>query len=320
MKQLSLPYLLIFCLCVAAQSMTAQNILSEAEYSGTGVYQIEVEGRFCDVSITGTDDNKTTFKGQITGISDVDQPKIKVNRQGKMLKVWIESKVKDGFLERLKDIDKKNENRKVKGYLIFEVPKTCLVNARTGSGDLKVTQLASEKVYLSVRSGKLEVKQLEKNAYFNSGSGLMHITDCNGKFGAESRSGKQTWKNIQGNISTWVSSGSLSIEQVEGDIVARSRSGSIKITVNKGSLNLKSSSGQLVGNEITLTQNSSFQTRSGSIEMHLKNPINDLSFDLTSRSGRLKVGEQFETYKKFIHNKGGLKITGNTSSGNLNFN
>lgn len=81
---------------------------------------------------------------------------------------------------------------------------------------------------------------------------------------------------------------------------------------------MEASSGALSGENIELTDHSSFRTNSGGIRMHLRNNVDQLSFDLSASSGGLSIGNQ-RMKKSYYSDKGSIKVKGVSSSGSQRY-
>ena len=101
---------------------------------------------------------------------------------------------------------------------------------------------------------------------------------------------------------------------IKGDIFAHSSSGNLNITDHEGGLNLESSSGKQTGRDIRITKDSSFRTRSGKIDFDFINNIDDFTFDLSSSSGKIKVGST-NAKGRVVTGNGKILLEGRSSSG-----
>ena len=310
MRKITLYFILLSMYLHACtfSTSTAQNIIDAVDLKAEGIQNLEVEGRFCKVTIEAVSGNTLAFDGKITSSKDVDAYKIKTQQNGSTLRVWIENAEGKSW---------KFMNN-VNGELNFKVPKSinCIVD--NSSGSVNVTGLAGGKVSLKASSGSVKASQIHSNAYFKTSSGSLRLNDITGRCEAESSSGSQQWSNIKGNINTHASSGALRFEEVKGDIDAYTSSGSISMKRIEGQLQLKCSSGAIHGDAIKLTASSNFKTSSGSINLALINPVNDLGFDLNANSGNLKVGDMKADDKLYL-NRGNIKIIGVSSSGSQRY-
>jgi hypothetical protein len=115
------------------------------------------------------------------------------------------------------------------------------------------------------------------------------------------------------------SSGTVSVDGVgDGKCSIRTLSGRISVSHMRGSLAFDSVSGSISGRGLTLTGDSIFSSVSGNIEVVLDTPLEELSFDLKSISGRITVGS-IRTERGLRMGFGETRVRGNTISGNLSF-
>jgi DUF4097 and DUF4098 domain-containing protein YvlB len=77
-------------------------------------------------------------------------------------------------------------------------------------------------------------------------------------------------------------------------------------------------SGSIDARDITLTEDSSFTTVSGNVDVRLNSAVEDLRFDLSSVSGRIVVGN-IRTNKGLRMGSYGALVRGKTVSGALIF-
>lgn len=100
-------------------------------------------------------------------------------------------------------------------------------------------------------------------------------------------------------------------------LTAGSSSGEIYLDRINGKLRINSTSGGIKAENIQLTGDSSFDTTSGNINVSTKNVLDDLSFDLKSNSGSLKVGNNRRSEDRLVLKRGGILVSGRSTSGNI---
>jgi hypothetical protein len=135
----------------------------------------------------------------------------------------------------------------------------------------------------------------------------------------ETGSGKVFVDRVEGRkCSVRTVSGRVRLYHVRGRVSAESVSGSIDLYSTQGGIKARSVSGSITGRGLRLTDESSFSTVSGSVDVELDSALDDLSFDLHSVSGSITVGS--------IRAERGLKIgfgrtlvRGTTVSGSMLF-
>ena len=81
-------------------------------------------------------------------------------------------------------------------------------------------------------------------------------------------------------------SGRILAENVAGDLWTQSVSGGIQLSRTRGSITAKTVSGTIIGDDVTLLDDSTFSSVSGRIDIHPSTPLEALRFDLSSISGQ----------------------------------
>jgi DUF4097 and DUF4098 domain-containing protein YvlB len=85
-------------------------------------------------------------------------------------------------------------------------------------------------------------------------------------------------------------SGRITLRDVHGECDASSTSGAIMLDSAEGQITAHTVSGGISGRDISFTEDSSFTSVSGTIDMRMTTSVEDLQFDLSSVSGRIIVG------------------------------
>ena len=135
----------------------------------------------------------------------------------------------------------------------------------------------------------------------------------------ETGSGKVLVDRLEGRkCSVRTVSGRVRLYHVRGRISAESVSGSIDLDSTEGGIKARSVSGSITGRGLRLTDESSFSTVSGSVDVELDSALDDLSFDLHSVSGSITVGG-IRAERGLKMGFGRTRVKGNTVSGSLLF-
>ena len=289
-----------FCALLTYTSSAQEQFIINAEFSYSGVKELDIKGAFCEVKIKAGGGNSVSCSGDIKGGSkEKDQFKIMHNQNGSTVKVWIEAP------NNLDNID---------GQLTFTVPKNVNLLVHNKSGNITAEGLKGEKFTLETSSGSITIKNIQTNPHLSASSGNIKVTDLTGNLDVKTSSGRQNLYSITGNILSIASSGKVRFNNIKGNINANCSSGGLHLENTRGSSKLRTSSGSIEGISVILTGDSEFQSSSGRIKMQLKHDLKDLSFDLTSGSGLIFVwGKQYT--KNHIKEGGKLLIKGVSSSG-----
>jgi hypothetical protein len=310
MKTKQLTVILVLFFSFINLPCKAQDIISQKELTETDIQNLEVIGRFCEVDIKAVNGNTLSFRGKITGNLDPDAYRIVSVRVGNTLKITIEGN------QRLR----MGWNQRLQGSLIFSVPPGINCQVDNSSGSVAVRGLNGGNLNLSASSGEVRAESMRSNQEIvvRASSGSLKLNGIEGNLRTNTSSGSQEIDNIKGNVDAEASSGSIEIGNVSGSVAANTSSGAITLNKVKGALNLKASSGSISGNDIDLTDNSNFNTTSGSVSMRFNNSSAELSFDLSASSGGLKAGGT-QGNRRLVINQGKIRIMGSSSSGSQNY-
>lgn len=153
---------------------------------------------------------------------------------------------------------------------------------------------------VTTSSGSIAVRGVQGRQTFRSASGRIALEELGGEISVGTSSGRATAGNVVGTIAIETASGAVSLEKCRGIITVDTASGSI------------------TGEGVQLTADAAFRTASGAIRMDLDNALEDLRYDLTTSSGRLRFGNASGDN----HLKGGsgrFLIEGRSSSGSQEF-
>jgi len=301
----------------------SQTIYAEADANYDGIKRIEVEGRFSDVNIIGTDKDDVQFKGIIKGkLRGNKEFEIMHRQEGSVLKVWIEAP---------RSIIGRFEAR-----MSFTAPHSIDIEITNSSGDIYIEDVVSEKMRLKTSSGDVQLKNIETNLTSVSTSGDLQIDYLKGSISVASTSGDQDFNHVRadissratsgdmsffdvvGDISTKTTSGDLQFENIEGNVSNVSTSGNLTIRNAKTILDLLVTSGDIRGAGIELLGDSKFTSTSGNVSMDFENNIDEISFDLRASSGDLSAGDR-SSEKKLYLRRGEVWIFGHSTSGDQTY-
>lgn len=341
---------LVFCVLTfySFSSQAQGSVVAQIDTSYAGIKNVEIKARFCRVEIGAVDNtDKVSFFGEITGNYSKGAYKFMHQKVGNTLKVWLDGKsFKIGF-----SIISKSK-------LMFKIPKGtnvvvqntsgsvygvglngAITHLAANSGSIKAANINSPKVYIKTSSGSIKTENISgKNIEFKSSSGSIRAENVSGQtLIAQSSSGGQRWANItaefttqansggirvtgvKGNTSLRTSSGSIKVSNLAGNLKAKASSGGVLLKNVQGALNVRASSGSIKGDEILLTGNSDFESRSGGIRMKLKNDLKKLDFDLRASSGSLRIGGQRSGKRFVLRNGNRILVTGISRSGSQRY-
>ncbi|WP_436515986.1 DUF4097 family beta strand repeat-containing protein [Ekhidna sp. To15] len=298
---------LVFVLTIlAAMPAISQNTLAKAELEAENVDEVRIEGSFVDVYVNKGE--KVYFKGIITGSGDEGDYRFETDIVGKTLVIRVDRRR-----------DKSWRNYRINESRIdLTIVDGVKLDIDNSSGDVNVANLRASSSKIEASSGDITIRSVVANLEVETSSGDIDIDGLTGDSEIESTSGDQDIFNTTGNIETRASSGDITISGFNGKIEVQATSGDVEIRKGLGAIRARTSSGNIDGYSIELNDNSYFDATSGDIEIDFSNDLDDLSFDLTATSGDLEVGNR-SGEKRLLIERGGIKISGTTSSGSQEY-
>lgn len=297
---------IIAVLLLVSFSGVSQNILAKAELEAENVEEVRIDGSFVDVYVNTGD--RVYFKGEITGSGDEGDYRFETDIVGKTLVIRVDRKT----------------NRSWRNYRINEsridltITDGVKLDIDNSSGDINVANLRASSSNIEATSGDITLRSIVANLNVETSSGDIDIDGLTGDSEIESTSGDQEIYNSRGNIETRASSGDITVSGFNGKIEIQATSGDVDVRKGVGALKIRTSSGEIDGYGIEANDNCYFDATSGNIEIDFINDLDELSFDLTATSGDLEVGNR-SGEKRLVIDRGGIKVTGTTSSGDQEY-
>jgi hypothetical protein len=261
----------------------------ENEFSYSGVDKLTVEGDFFDINISG--DSRETLDVEVE-LSDVLKNRgVRVVHEKKGAEVIVR-------VEKPKVLI--NLSQSTASVIRIKAPVDTGLDVNTSSGSTAISGIFSDSLNLRTSSG---------NANLSDSGGEIFVSSSSGNIVVDSSDGSKELSSSSGNISVFNS---------KGDIAADSSSGEQKYDGIVGAIASESSSGDLRGTEITITDDSSFRSSSGSIDFDFSNDISDFTFDLKSSSGNISAGDT-KAEGNLSTGRGDIKVKGTSSSGRQSY-
>ena len=296
--------LIALALLASTTWATAQNILVNTTKKYSNITQIEVESGWLDVSYQGGEGTEVSVEAYLeSNITDQD---IVFVTLGDVLKV---SYKKSG--------EKYNWNGKNKGYLKITGPKSMQVSVRGSSGEINLTNLASETTVLQLTSGTVSAAQIKGNLTLTSTSGTLKALGIEGNVEARLTSGNAFLENISGTVTYESTSGSLDARDIDGELNVRLTSGNAKIENAKQLGKLSFTSGNVRAVNSGLGANTQFTGTSGNFTIQTPSALNSFNYSLKASSGNLRVGGSSGTKSLELNNNAANTVRGNITSGNM---
>lgn len=267
----------------------------------TGVSEIQVDAGTFDVDVQGTRGRRTTLEVR----NESDNHRVLHSQSGERLEVWVEGRFS-------------LFGRPHKGRITLLVPGDARVQVRSSTGDVRMSNLVTDRVSLDTSTGDMRVTDVTAAVGLETSTGNVEVLDSAGDFTIRSTTGTISISGTTGDISCDSSTGRHRYEEIIGDLDARSTTGDIEIDGLQGRLNIRTSTGEQVGRAIVLTGDSSFESSTGDIDMDFNNTVEDLEFDLRSTTGSLRVGRD-ESQRELFLGGTGFRIRGKSSTGSQEY-
>ena len=202
-------------------------------------------------------------------------------------KIKIEVLDEDGCTIKTKELKK---NPKVSVHYEIKVPEGVKVNDINSS------------------NGKIFIIDCEGDMKLNTSNGRIEVFDSKGSFNVRTSNGRIEFVNLNGNAEAITSNGAIQVVRTPGIKKAVTSNGKITIEIK-----------EQMKDDIYLS------TSNGSINISI-DPTLDLNIDASTSNSRIDLNGIEVTTSKFSKdnlvgkiNKGGKKITANTSNGNIKF-
>jgi hypothetical protein len=201
------------------------------------------------------------------------------------------------------------------------VPANARVEARSGSGDLEVADVAGP-VEVSTGSGDINLGRIKDDVTARTGSGDIELEGA-ASARTSTGSGNVIASAVRGDFDARTGSGDIIVRQEgKGSVEVSTGSGNIELTGATGPLHVRASSGdiQLEG---TPTSDWDVSASSGSVRLRLPSK-SGFDLDLRSSSGRIEssipittTGSQSRKELRGAVHGGGPRVHVSTSSGGI---
>jgi hypothetical protein len=304
MKNYTRLGLIALVLLASTTWVAAQNILVNTTKKYNNIKQIEVESGWLDVSYQGGEGTEVSVEAYLeSNIADQD---IVFVTLGDVLKV---SYKRSG--------EKYNWNSKNKGYLKITGPKSMQVSVRGSSGEINLTNLASETTVLQLTSGTVAATQIKGNLKLTSTSGTLKASGIEGNVEARLTSGNAYFENISGGVNYESTSGSLDAKNINGELNLRLTSGNAKIENAKQLGSLAFTSGNVRAVNSGLGDRTQFTGTSGNFTIQTSSDLKAYNYSLKAASGNLQVGNSSGSKSLELNNNASTWIKGTITSGNI---
>lgn len=266
---------------------TVESLTVEAETFAVDI--VAFRGRQIDVRVENYPDDWTVYH----------------SANGGTIRVWVER-------------DFSLVSRPHRGRLVIRIPADIPVSVETSTGSVDLRGTRGGDLRVETTTGSMEVDDVGGGGTLRSTTGSISIEECTGSFDVRSTTGSIRVDRLEGDLRTTSSTGEQRLSRIVGDIDARATTGGIEIEDTNGRLAVRTSTGSIVGDEVTLTVNSSFEATTGRIEIDVTNNLDELEFDLRSTTGSLQVGDE-RSQRRLFFGGTGITVTGSTSTGSQHY-
>jgi hypothetical protein len=193
------------------------------------------------------------------------------------------------------------------------------VLVRPGAGQDGFFGEPRARVYRQKSGSRLRI-QVRGDTAFGPGTGVLRLrVPRDVDLRVATRSGRISVQGLDdGECVLSTTSGRLLLRDVRDSLSLDSVSGEITLDSIEGGLHAKTVSGSIRGRRVTFTDRSELSAVSGSIDISVDNSLEDLSFDLSSVSGRIVIGS-IRAERGLRMGFGDTAVKGHTVSGSLVF-
>lgn len=299
-------------LCLASCYVPEKTFTKDFEETFSGINEIEVEGKFLEVSYEGKEGAQEVFLSAYLEAPESSGMDIRYRKSGSKLKIEVVGETSfSGW----------NFGDQFNGFISLVGPEEVKLNMVANSGSIDVMNVVHQKIDLKVNSGRIKAIALEVDEMnLSASSGSVKGEGMTGRIQCQVNSGQITFTDVVGDIEAKGSSGSMKFEEIEGNVNAKINSGSIRFN-NVSSLGeLSVSSGSIKAVDSGIGQFTSLNANSGSIIIQTNSDLSQFNYDLTANSGSVKVGEKSSGKSVEIDNQAQYTIKGKVSSGSIKIN
>ncbi len=182
--------------------------------------------------------------------------------------------VRDGALVRISLAERVRIAAAVRGRIVVYGPAMVDIEAHSGAGAILLESVVAPRLALRSSTGNISVESVEADIDLQTDAGSITVVDSAGS------------KRIV------TDSGDISISTSSGDMFLRSAIGRINLWDVTGALDVETASGPIEIMGLSLREHGRVESRSGRIEVIFAHDLDQLSFDVSSDSGTIQIGEE----------------------------
>ncbi|MBW3468454.1 hypothetical protein EGN73_11620 [Arthrospiribacter ruber] len=281
----------------------------DIEETFSGIKEIELNGRFLEVSYEGRSGEQEVFLSALLELPEDRGYELKYRKSGSKLKIDLEG---NG------DFSVWNFGINSKGTIMLIGPEEIKLDLNVSSGSVDVMNVHHESMNVKANSGSIRLMGVEVGTgNFTASSGSIRAEAVAGKLQCQVNSGSIRLKDVLGDVDAKASSGSIKMEDVQGRADAKVNSGSIRLSGVKEIGELSASSGNIRVEQSFLGPNSSFHANSGNVRVVTLSNLEDFNYDLSAGSGAVRVGESSGRKNLKVNNNAEHTIKGKVGSGSI---
>ncbi len=168
--------------------------------------------------------------------------------------------------------------------------------------------------------GNIHIEKVIGDVDTKASSGNITVDQLKGDLKTANTYGKLLFTNILGDVMSSGSSSSFKLNTVQGNIKINTTYGNVLLESTLGNVDITASNGNVDGVKVTLTELMNITLTYGNIKMNLNNQAADLSYNLNTSSGNIKIKSLgIESKKSLTQGTGPIRINATTKSGNQVF-
>lgn len=193
------------------------------------------------------------------------------------------------------------------------------LNANGSSSNINVKDINGNSE-LKTTYGSVNIDGARGNAAISASSGNLKVNELTGALNSLNTYGSMHFSNIAGPVNSTGKSTNLKLDNILGEINVSNTYGNVSMKNTSGNVNIVNTSGNVEGIDVLLRDKMNITVSYGNIKMKLNNASGDLSYDLSTSRGNIRINPlNINSDKNIIEGSGPVKISTNTVSGNQIF-
>lgn len=327
----------MFCTLGITSQLYAQNETFRINQAFSGVQKVDVQGGVCNVVVLGGDRIDAMVSGFInSSVGQKGVAKITAEVKGDVLVVSLLGGNVSGITGEIRvlvpvntslNVQTQSGNIEISGMkgIMFDVAaESGNVNAMDLTGKCRLNSMSGKvsatrivgNVTTSSMTSSVEITNIHGIARLSSGSGAIVAGNVVGAVFVKAGSASTKLAAVKGNVEVRTASGSSDISDLEGNLDITTASGSILLNKLTGYVDCETASGDIKATNVTLVKGAEVSTLSGKLSFQVLNVNSDLSYDLTTVSGKVSA-KGVSDGQSITSGTGPIMIKGSTVSGNL---